>query len=77
MSLPKEIFLSEILVHRLRVLNFRALQHAKEKNRQPDEVEARMIAILEKTDTSKPNRHLSFFQGFPPWLQNLNDDQTI
>jgi hypothetical protein len=49
----------------------------KGKNRQPDELEARMLEILEKTDTSKPNRHLSFFQGILPLLQNLNDDQTI
>jgi hypothetical protein len=35
-----------------------------------------MLEILEKTYTSKPNRHLSFFQGIMPSLQNLNDDQT-
>jgi hypothetical protein len=36
-----------------------------------------MLEILEKPDTSKPNRHLSVFQGILPSLQNLNDDQTI
>jgi hypothetical protein len=39
--------------------------------------EARTFEILEKTDTSKPNRHLSFFQGILPSLQNLNNDQTM
>jgi hypothetical protein len=59
MNVPKGLFLSEIFVHKLRVVNFRAL-HPEKKNRQPDEVEARMLEILEKPDTSKPNRHLSF-----------------
>jgi hypothetical protein len=49
----------------------------QKKKRQPDEVEARMFEIIEKTDTSKPDRHLSFFQDILPSLQNLNDDQTI
>jgi hypothetical protein len=30
MSVPKGVFLSEIFVHKLRVVKFRALQHAKE-----------------------------------------------
>jgi hypothetical protein len=33
-----------------------------------------MFEILEKPDTSTPDRHLSFIQGILPSLQNLNDD---
>jgi hypothetical protein len=39
----------------------------KRKNRQPDEVEARVLEILEKTDTSKPNRHV-IFSGYPAFV---------
>jgi hypothetical protein len=47
----EEIFLSEIFVHKLRVMNFRALQHAKEKigNRMKQRQEC--SKFLKETDT--------------------------
>lgn len=46
------------------------------KRRQPDEVELRMLKVLEG-GKEQPNRHLSFFQGIIPALEGLDENQIL
>jgi hypothetical protein len=46
----------------------------KRRNREPDQIEMRMLAALEH---EKPNRHLSFFKGVIPSLEKFDDDEVI
>ena len=41
----------------------------------PDEFELRTMKALE--EGNQPNRHLSFFKGTIPSLQNLNEEETL
>ena len=45
------------------------------RKRKPDEFELRIMKPLERG--KKPNRHLSFFKGIIPSLQNFNEEETL
>ena len=45
------------------------------RKRKPDEVELRIIKALE--EGTQPNRHLSFFKGIIPSLENFNEEETL
>jgi len=52
----------------------RTEQYGKRK-RKPDEFEVRIIKALE--GRNQPNRHLSFFKGIIPSLQNFNEEENL
>jgi hypothetical protein len=45
------------------------------RKRKPDEFELRIIKALE--EGNHPNRHLSFFKGIIPSLQNFNEEENL
>jgi hypothetical protein len=45
------------------------------RKRKPDEFELRIIKVLE--EGTQPNRHLSFFKGIIPSLENFNEEETL
>jgi len=50
-------------------------QQCGKRKRNPDEFELRIMKALE--ERTQPNRHLSFFKGIIPSLQNLNEEETL
>jgi len=52
----------------------RTQQCAKRKSK-PDAFQLRIMKALE--EGNQPNRHLSFFKGIIPPLQNLNEEETL
>jgi len=50
-------------------------QQCGKRKRNPDEFELRIMKALE--EGNQPNRHLSFFKGIIPSLQNLNEEETL
>jgi hypothetical protein len=46
------------------------------RKRKVDEVELRMLKLLE-SEQQEPNLHLSFFKGILPSIQHFDEDQTI
>ena len=54
----------------------RTQQCGKRKQKlNPDEFELRIMKALE--EVNQPNRHLSFFKGTIPSLQNFNEEETL
>ena len=49
-------------------------QQCGKRKRNPDEYELRIMTALEEVNQS--NRHLSFFRGIIPSLQNFNEKET-
>jgi len=50
-------------------------QQCGKRKRNPDEFELRIMKTLE--EGNQPNRHLSFFKGIIPSLQNFNEEETL
>ena len=50
-------------------------QQCGKRKRKPDEFELRIMKALE--EGNQPNRHLSFFKGIIPSLQNFNEEETL
>jgi hypothetical protein len=50
-------------------------QQCGKRKRNPDEFELRIMKALE--EGNQPNRHLSFFKGIIPSLQNFNEEETF
>jgi len=50
-------------------------EHCGKRKRKPDEFELRVSKALE--ETNQPNRHLSFFKGTIPSVQNFKEDETL
>jgi len=49
-------------------------QQCGKRKRNPDKFELRIMKALEG---DQPNRHLSFFKGKIPFLQNFNEEETL
>ena len=50
-------------------------EHCGKRKRKLDDFELRIIKALEEANW--PNRHLSFFKGIIPSLQNFNEEETL
>ena len=50
-------------------------QQCGKRKRNPDEFELRIMKALD--ERNQPNRHLSFFKGIIPSLQNFNEEETL
>jgi hypothetical protein len=50
-------------------------QQCEKRKRNPDEFELRIMKALE--EGNQPNRHLSFFKGIIPSLQNFNEERPL
>jgi len=50
-------------------------QQCGKRKRNPDEFELRIMKAVE--EGNQPNRHLSFFKGIIPSLENFNEEETL
>ena len=50
-------------------------QQCGKRKRNPDDFELRIMKALE--EGNQPNRHMSFFKGIIPSLQNFNVEETL
>jgi hypothetical protein len=50
-------------------------QQCGKRKRNPDEFELSIMKAVE--EGNQPNRHLSFFKGIIPFLQNFNEEETF
>ena len=50
-------------------------QQLGQRKRNPDEFELRIMKAVE--EENQPNRHLSFFKGIIPSLENFNEEETL